>query len=227
MTQLGIYGACYKLSIVITLCIQAFRYAAEPFFFDQSSNANAKQVYARMLHLFFAFVMLVFLVVTLYIDVFKYFIPNEAYWGGLDIVPVLMLANVFLGVYYNLSVWYKLTDKTMYGSYIAIFGALVTIALNVALIPYFGFRGSAWATLVCYFLMAALSYYFGQKFYPVPYRLDKLGGYFVLAIGCYALGNLLPSISMYVDYLIYAVLIAVFMAVVIHFEFLKERKHVT
>ena len=145
----GIYGACYKLTIIITLCIQAYRYAAEPFFFDQQHSANAPKIYARMLHIFFAFVMLVFLGVTLCIDVFKYFIPNSAYWVGLDIVPILLLANVFLGVYFNLSVWYKLTDNTKYGSYIAIFGALATVALNIALIPVFGFRASAWATLIC------------------------------------------------------------------------------
>lgn len=226
MTQLGIYGACYKLSIVITLCIQAYRYAAEPFFFDQKEEKNAKGVYALMLHLFFAFVMLVFLVVTLFIDVFKYFIPNEAYWVGLDIVPVLLLANVFLGVYYNLSVWYKLTDKTMYGSYIAIAGALITVALNVALIPWLGFRGSAWATLVCYFTMAAASYYFGRKFFPVPYQLGRLAGYFGLALGIYFVSLVFPIDNIWVMYLIHGALVAIFAWIIFRVEFKKENGHV-
>jgi O-antigen/teichoic acid export membrane protein len=193
MTQLGIYGACYKLSIIITLCIQAYRYAAEPFFFDQKDDKHAKATYARMLHIFFGFVMLVFVGVTLFIDFFKYFIPNEAYWVGLDIVPILLLANVFLGVYYNLSVWYKLTDKTYLGSYIAVFGALLTIGLNLALIPVLGFRGSAWATLACYFSMAAASYILGQRHFNVPYQLGRLGLYFVIALALYFLNLTLPD----------------------------------
>jgi len=225
MTQLGIYGACYKLSIVITLCIQAYRYAAEPFFFDQAESSQAKAIYARMLHLFFAFVMLIFLVVTLYLDIFKYFIPNEAYWVGLDIVPVLLLANVFLGVYYNLSVWYKLIDKTKYGSYIAIGGALLTIGLNFALIPILGFRGSAWATLICYFSMAAASYIIGQRFYPVPYQLKKVGGYFALAMALYFVARYLPDVGSVIMYTIHTLMIGLFAIIVIYFEFLKEKKH--
>ncbi|MEQ9188583.1 MAG: polysaccharide biosynthesis C-terminal domain-containing protein [Cryomorphaceae bacterium] len=224
MTQLGIYGACYKLSIVITLCIQAYRYAAEPFFFDQAESSQARATYARMLHLFFAFVLFVFLGVTLFIDFFKYFIPNKAYWEGLDIVPVLLLANVFLGVYYNLSVWYKLTDKTKYGSFIAIGGALLTIGLNLALIPVLGFRGSAWATLLCYFSMAAASYLIGQKFYPVPYQLDKLGGYFALAMMIFFGARYLPEFEPGLKYMVHGLLTGLFAIIVYYFEFYKARR---
>jgi O-antigen/teichoic acid export membrane protein len=227
MTQLGIYGACYKLSIVITLCIQAYRYAAEPFFFGQRKQTDARDTYARMLQMFFAFVMGVFLVVTLFIDVFKYFIPNEAYWVGLDVVPVLLLANVFLGVYYNLSVWYKLTDKTNYGSYISLIGAVLTIAFNIALIPHFGFRGSAWATLLCYFSMAALSYYWGQKHYRVPYNLKVLGLYFAMAFGFFLLGTRLTSLDLGMRYGLYTCAIAIFAATAYYIEFKKPRPHVS
>lgn len=223
MTQLGIYGACYKLSIVITLCIQAYRYAAEPFFFDQQKSGNATHTYARMLHLFFAFVMFVFLSVTLFIDIFKYFIPNEAYWVGLDIVPILLLANVFLGVYYNLSAWYKLTDKTYYGSYIAIGGALLTVSLNLLLIPILGFRGSAWATLVCYFAMAAASYLLGQRFMPVPYNIPKLTGYFLLALGLYLIDTQIEITLDVIQWAIRLLMLIIYLAVVIYFEF-KKRK---
>ena len=220
MTQLGIYGACYKLSIIITLCIQAYRYAAEPFFFDQQKSASAPATYARMLHLFFAFVMMVFLMVTLFIDVFKYFIPNQVYWSGLDIVPILLLANVFLGVYYNLSAWYKLTDRTLYGSYIAIGGALITIGLNLALIPILGFRGSAWATLACYFSMAAVSYYLGQRFFPVPYSLKKLGLYFIVPLVLYYAGTYLGTDSL--SSVIKLGMMASFLAIVYYFEFYSK-----
>ncbi len=224
MTQLGIYGACYKLSIVITLCIQAYRYAAEPFFFDQQKSSNATHTYARMLHLFFAFVMFVFLSVTLFIDIFKYFIPNEAYWVGLDIVPILLLANVFLGVYYNLSAWYKLTDKTYYGSYIAIGGALLTISLNLLLIPILGFRGSAWATLICYFAMAVASYLLGQRFMPVPYNIPKLTGYFLLALGLYFIDTRLEITLDFIQWIIRLVMLIIYLAVVIYFEFKKSKQ---
>jgi len=224
MTQLGIYGACYKLSIVITLCIQAYRYAAEPFFFDQQKSGEATNTYARMLHLFFAFVMTVFLTVTLFIDIFKYFIPNEAYWVGLDIVPVLLLANVFLGVYYNLSAWYKLTDKTYYGSYIAIGGALVTIGLNILLIPTLGFRGSAWATLACYFSMAAVSYILGQRFMPIPYNLPKLFGYFSLPIIFYYLNLYSAFESLVTSWILKLLMISAYVSMIIYFEFYFHKK---
>lgn len=224
MTQLGIYGACYKLSIVITLCIQAYRYAAEPFFFDQyKTNREATHIYARMLHIFFGFVMAVFLVVTLFIDIFKYFIPNEAYWVGLDVVPVLLLANVFLGVYFNLSVWYKLTDQTSFGSYISIMGAVITVLLNVMLIPIFGFRGSAWATLACYFTMAAVSYFYGQKHMHIPYNLQKMAGYFVLAIALFFLDKAMPSWPPSVLFAVRLAMIVLFTTIVGYFEFLKDK----
>ena len=223
MTQLGIYGACYKLSIVITLCIQAYRYAAEPFFFDQQKTGNAPNTYARMLHLFFAFVMFVFLFVTLFIDLFKYFIPNEAYWVGLDIVPVLLLANVFLGVYYNLSAWYKLTDKTHYGSYIAIGGALITVGLNLLLIPTLGFRGSAWATLFCYFSMAAASYFLGQRYMPVPYSIPKLFGYFILAVGFFFIDAWYSPANIALAWAGRTFILLIYISVVIFIEF-KHRK---
>lgn len=223
MTQLGIYGACYKLSIVITLCIQAYRYAAEPFFFDHAKQSDSRHTYARMLHVFFAFVMLVFLTVTLFIDVFKYLIPNEAYWVGLDIVPVLLLANVFLGVYFNLSVWYKLTDKTMFGSYIAITGALITVVLNFLLIPALGFRGSAYATLACYFGMAAISYYFGQKHFKVPYNMAKLIGYFSLAIALFLVNELVSFPNLVLATSARMVMIIIFALVITYFEFYKSK----
>jgi O-antigen/teichoic acid export membrane protein len=175
MFQLGVYGACYKLSIIISLMIQAFRYAAEPFFFSQEKEAGSKELYAKVMTYFVWVLAGTFLFVMLYIDLFKYFIPNEEYWVGLKVVPILLLANICLGIYYNQSVWYKLTDKTGYGAGLAIFGALITVILNLIFIPTYGYMASAWATLACYASMMFVSYLLGRKFYPVPYEVGKLG----------------------------------------------------
>jgi len=173
--QIGIYGACYKLSILMTLFTQAYKMAVEPFFFSASKKQEAKTQYAQLMHYFVAFGGLIFIGVTFFIDIFKYFIQDESYWVGLDVVPILLMANLFLGIYFNLSVWYKLTDKTEYAAIISIIGAIITLVLNFTLIPIIGFYGSAWATLIVYFLMSVMSYFWGRKHYPVPYGLLKMG----------------------------------------------------
>ncbi|MCW5899812.1 MAG: oligosaccharide flippase family protein [Flavobacteriales bacterium] len=172
--QLGIYGACYKLAVIITLFIQAFRMGAEPFFFSHAKEKNSRQTFARIMNLFVAVCMAAFLVVMLFLDMFKWFIPNPAYHEGLRVVPILMLANVFLGIYYNQSVWYKLTDRTKVGSTISLIGAGITLLLLFALVPRFGYMGAAWATLACYAGMAAISYVWGQKHYPIPYNVSRV-----------------------------------------------------
>lgn len=184
MQQLGIYGACYKLSILMTLFIQAFRYAAEPFFFSHAKEKNATGIYAEVMKYFVIVCVTIFLLVTLYLDVFKYFIGKD-FRAGLTVVPVLLMANLFLGVHVNLSIWYKLTDKTILGSYVSIAGAVLTVILNVVFIPHYGYLASAWATLACYFSMAAASYLLGQKYYPVQYDLGSFIKYFTVALVVY------------------------------------------
>ncbi|MCB9164670.1 MAG: polysaccharide biosynthesis C-terminal domain-containing protein [Flavobacteriales bacterium] len=173
-SELGIYGACYKLAVLITLFIQAFRMGAEPFFFSHAKEKNSKETFARIMNIFVAVCMSAFLVVMLFLDLFKWFIPNPAYHVGLRVVPILMLANVFLGIYYNQSVWYKLTDRPRVGSTISIIGAGITIVLLFALIPAMGYMGAAWATFICYACMAAISYVWGQKHYPIPYNVSRI-----------------------------------------------------
>jgi O-antigen/teichoic acid export membrane protein len=186
--QIGIYGACYKLAVLITLFIQAFRMGAEPFFFSHAAEKNSRETFARIMNIFVAVCMSAFLVVMLFLDLFKWFIPNPAYHVGLRVVPILLLANVFLGIYYNQSVWYKLTDRPRSGGTIALIGAAITILLNILLIPVMGYMGSAWATLACYFGMAAISYVWGQKHYPIPYNVSRvllyMAGAVVLWWGC-------------------------------------------
>ena len=184
MTQVGIYGACYKISILITLFVQAYRYAAEPFFFNQSKQEDAKQTYAMMMKYFVIVCLVLFLGLMININTVMYFVGEE-YRIGVSIVPILLMANIFLGIYYNLSVWYKLTDKTSYGAYISIFGAIITVVANMALIPILGFEGSAWATLMCYTSMMILSFFLGRKHYSIPYPLKRITLYFVLTCCVY------------------------------------------
>jgi O-antigen/teichoic acid export membrane protein len=195
MKMLGIYSACYKLSILMSLFIQAFRYAAEPFFFAYSDQSDARKVYAVVLKFFVIFCVFIFLLVTLFIDFFKYFVGDE-FRAGLEVVPILLLANLCLGIYVNLSIWYKLTDRTLMGALVSLAGAVLTIVLNVWWIPILGYVGSAWATLACYGSMAVVSYLLGQKYYPVDYDVKRVIGYIGLGVGLYfAQGQLLMTIN--------------------------------
>lgn len=189
-SQVAIYSAVYKLSILITLFVQAFRMAAEPFFFNQSQGEQPQRVYARVMKFFVMTICVMFLVVALYLDIWKYFLgwdagKREIYETGLKVVPVLLLANMFLGIYYNLSIWYKLTNQTMIGAWITIIGALVTLGINFAFIPVFGYVACAWATFLCYGSMMVVSYIWGQKEYPVPYAWKKLIAYMIIVVALY------------------------------------------
>jgi O-antigen/teichoic acid export membrane protein len=201
----GIYSANYKLSIIITLFIQAFRMGAEPFFFARAQEGDAPRTYAQIMQYFMLVCATIFIGVLLYLDIFKYFIGSQ-YWEGLHVVPILLMANVFLGAYYNLSIWYKLTDRTALGARVSFIGAAITLILNYLWIPIYSYTGSAWATLICYFSMAAISYFLGQKYYPVPYPMRKILAYLALALTVYLVSEMLkdtfsygPSVSLLVN----------------------------
>ncbi len=181
--EVGVYAACYKLGVFMTLFATAFRLGIEPFFFNHAKETNAKTTYATITKYFSIFGSLILLVVIVYIDIFKeILIADPEYWVALSIVPIILLANLCLGIYHNLSVWYKVTDRTRFGAYISIVGALLTLVLNYVLIPIMSYMGSAIATLAAYGTMMLLSYFFGRKYYPVPYDLKKIGGYLVLSV---------------------------------------------
>lgn len=218
--EIGIYGANYKLAILMTLFIQMFRYAAEPFFFSEAGNKDAKKNYSLIMTYFVIFMWLIFLGVTLYIDVFKYFIGPK-FWPGLSVVPVVLLAKLFLGVYFNLSIWYKLTNKTFYGSLVAVLGAIITIALNVIWIPLFGFVGSAWANLVTYFVIMIVSYFWGQKIYRVDYEIKKLLAYSGLALGLYFISTYFSEFPKLIHLSINTALMLIFLAVI----YMYDAKH--
>lgn len=173
--QIGLYGAFYKLSILIVLFIQTFRFAAEPFFFAQEKEKNSKKVYAEVMKYFIIITSFIFLVVTMLYEIIINFLGSNFHdERGFITVSILLAANLFLGIYYNLSIWYKLSEKTKYGAYLSIFGAIITLILNFLLIPVLGFVGSAWATLVCYFFMTIASYLLGRKHYKIPYPIKRI-----------------------------------------------------
>ncbi len=179
--QMGIYAACYKLGVFMTLYIMAFRLGAEPFFFNQAHKKNAKETYSKILTWFTIFGAVFMLIVVVFIDLFaKILLGKSEYFDALQIVPLILLANLFLGIYNNLSIWYKLTDKTKYGMYFSIMGAIITISFNLIMIPKIGFMASAWATLITYTSMMIVSYFIGKKQYPIQYQLKKIGLYIFL-----------------------------------------------
>lgn len=185
LSQIGIYGACYKLSIVISLFIQAFKFAAEPFFFSKMKKDDAKQSYSSIMTAFVLFLCLIFLIVTSYIDLFQYFMGAK-YREGLIVVPILLMANIFLGIYYNLSIWYKITDKTEWGAYISLMGAGLTLLGNYLLVPVISYVGAAVTTLVCYIFIAVMCYLVGQKYYMVNYNLKRIFTYIIFAVILFA-----------------------------------------
>jgi O-antigen/teichoic acid export membrane protein len=219
--QVGIYSACYKLSLLISLFIQAFRMGAEPFFFKQAEGLNPQRTYARVMKFFVITVTLMFLMVSLFLPVIKIFI-GPTYWVGLGVVPILLLANIFLGIYYNLSIWYKLSNKTKAGAVITIIGAVLTIIINFLFIPRFGYMACAWATFFCYGSMMVMSYVWGQKEYKIPYPTKKLIAYLTIVIILFFIHKgityLLPQ--MFVSLLLGSLLLFVY----VWFLLLVERK---
>nr|WP_315189034.1 oligosaccharide flippase family protein [uncultured Flavobacterium sp.] len=183
-SEVGAYSACYKLGLFMVLFATAFRLGIEPFFFSHSNKENAPQTYAVITKYFVILGSLILLGVIVFADVLKLLLlDNKSYWEAMKVVPLIILANFFLGIYNNLSVWYKLTDKTIIGAYISIVGAIVTLVLNYFLIPKYSYYGSAIATISAYGSMMFISYVLGNKHYPIPYDMEKIGAYLGISIG--------------------------------------------
>lgn len=217
MSQTGIYGACYKIAIIMTVFIQTFRFAAEPFFFSHAKEKDAKQTYVDIMKYFVIICSVIFLGTMMNISWIQYFI-GEPFRAGLGVVPILLLANLCLGVFINQSFWYKLTGQTRYGAYLAIFGAAITLVLNFYLIPRIGYMGSAWATLICYAAMMVASYFIGQKHYPVNYDLKRFFGYVILSLVLYALSGYIAFQSKIFDLALKNSFLLAFLIVVFVFE---------
>jgi len=219
-TQVGIYVACAKISIFLSIFVNAFRLGAEPFFFSHANNKNASQTYARIMNYFVIAVCMIFVGLVANIELLKYFIKGKdavqtsLYWSGLKVVPLLLFGYVSLGIYMNLSIWYKLSDQTKYGLYISGIGAIITIILNVIFIPKYSYMASAWISLAAYSSMMILSYLWGQKNYPIPYNLKKNLAYIISSA-------LLVYISFYIfdrNIFIGNALLIVFASVALYFE---------
>ncbi len=207
--ELGVFANIYRIALLITILIQAFRMAAEPFFFKQSGEENAQKVYARVMKFFVIACCFMFLFISLFIEIFAWFftaIHKPLWTQGLYIVPLLALGNIFLGIYYNLSIWYKLTDQNKMGAYITLAGAIITIGLNIVLIPTLHYLGAAIATFSCYFFMMVISYFMGQRYYPVPYPTKKLIAYLVVICLLYAMHK---SILFFFPHLWLAILLGI------------------
>jgi O-antigen/teichoic acid export membrane protein len=215
LEAVGIFSACYKFSIFITLAVQAFKYAAEPFFFSKATDKDSPILFAKISRYFVIAAVCMYAGVSLNLDLLQHFLLGQAqYAEGLAIVPILLLANLFLGVYYNLSIWFKATDKTNFGTLLGFFGAGITIIGNFLFIPYFGYVGSALATLLCYFSMTALSYYYGQKYYPIPYNLKNAFAWIFFATLLIVLGKYIETANFWLNQSIHIALTCFLLAVV-------------
>ncbi|OFX61570.1 MAG: hypothetical protein A2046_00140 [Bacteroidetes bacterium GWA2_30_7] len=222
LAQIGIYGANYKIAVLMSIFIQMFRFAAEPFFFAQAKEKNSNKTYADVMKYFIIFGLLIFLGVMLFMDIFQVFI-GPAYRVGLHIVPIVLLANLFLGISFNLSIWYKLNNMTKYGAVISILSAIITIILNIVLIPSYGYTGSAWATFLCYLFMMLFSYFLGQKFYPVKYEIKRIAIYFIVAIIFYVIHEFLKFNQVF-NYISSFLLMGIFFYLIYYFEI--QQRHI-
>ncbi len=209
LSLLGIYGANYKLSVLMVLFTQTFMYAAEPFFFSTSDKINAKKMYADIMKYFIILGLFMFLAIMMYIDILKYF-NAENFHSGINIVPVLLMANLFLGVIFNLSIWYKLTNLTQYGAIISVIGAFITVISNIILIPLFGIFGSAWATFLCYFSMMLISFFWGRRFFSVPYDIKRIILYFFITLTLYFISIFIKFNSDLIKYFVNSLFLIVF-----------------
>ncbi len=220
----GIYGACAKLAIFTTLAIQAFRYAAEPFFFGQAQDKKAPELFARVMRYFVIVCVLLWLGVSLNIDILKMiFIRNPDFYPALGIVPVLLLGNIFLGIYYNLSVWFKLSDQTYFGTWISVGGAVLTVLLNFIFVPLLGYVGSAWVVLIAYFSMSVACYILGQRHYPIPYHLGSAFGHLALGGVLIVISQLFTPESLFIGTLFNFGLLVVYLLYVLWTEKYKMR----
>ncbi len=219
MAQLGVYGACCKVALVMMMFTQAFRFAYEPFIFahNKARGADKLQAYSDAMKYFVIFAMLIFLAVMFYMDILRHFI-DSAYWDGLRVVPVIMIADVCFGIFFNLSLWYKLTDKTIWGTWFSLIGLVVTVGLNVLLVPRIGYMGCAWTSLACYGTMMLLSYFVGRRHQPLHYPVRRIGAYVAFALLLYGLGCMVSTGMEWLDMVCRTPLLLIYVGAVLKFE---------
>ena len=217
-TELGIYGATSKIAMVMMMFTQAFRYSYEPFIFAQHKDKNSMAAYADAMKLFIIFALFIFLGIVFYLDIFKYIIRYD-YWEGLRVVPIILFSFIFQGVFFNLSLWYKLTDKTIYGAYFSIVGTIIIVVINILFVPIFSYMASAWAAFICYFVMMVISFYYGQKYMPIKYDLKSIGLYTGVAMVLYGANYLVETPYTVVNIAIKTVLFSIFLVLMVKRDF--------
>ncbi|MBO4370713.1 MAG: polysaccharide biosynthesis C-terminal domain-containing protein [Paludibacteraceae bacterium] len=213
-TQLGIYGACFKVAMVMMMFTQAFRYAYEPYVFAKNKDADSRQAYADTMKFFIITSLLIFLGMMAYLDILKYIIRQD-YWEGLSIVPVILVSYIFQGIYFNLSMWYKLIDRTYFGALMSLVGCIIDVGLIVILVPRIGYMGAAVAALCAYFCIMLLSYFLGQRYMPVPYALKEILRYTVLAGVIFVVMHFARTPYSLLNYAINTVLVAIYLVYMI------------
>ena len=211
IVQLGIYGAAVKIAMIMAMLTQAFRYAYEPFVFGKSQDKDNKEVYAEAMKFFIIFTLLAYLAVMFYLDILRYIIGRD-YWSGLDVVPIVMMAEIFMGIYFNLSFWYKLIDETKWGAYFSLIGCVVLVGINVLFIPRFSYHACAWAGFAGYGTAMLLSYFMGQKKFPIKYPLRSIAGYVLLAAILYIVGVYTPINNLILRLVFRTLLLLIFVA---------------
>ena len=217
-SELGIYGACFKIAMVMMMFTQAFRYAYEPFIFAKHKDKNSVEAYADAMKYFVIFSLLILLGMLFYLDIIKLII-HPSYWSGMRVVPIVLFSYIFQGVFFNLSLWYKLTDKTQYGAYFSIMGLVITLLVNVLFVPRISYMASAWASFACYFVMMLVSYFVGQKYMKIPYDLRSMGLYTIVALAFLAISYYFKSDRIWLNYTINTVLLLVYLAMIVRRDF--------
>ena len=216
--ELGIYGATSKIAMVMLMFTQAFRYAYEPFIFAQHKDKSSLEAYADAMKFFVIFSLLIFLGMVLYIDVLKYIIQHD-YWVGLNVVPIVLFSFIFQGIFFNLSLWYKLTDKTMYGAWFSVLGTVIIVIGNIILVPIFSYTGSAWSAFACYFVIMLVSYYYGQKHMPIKYDLKTIGIYTLVTIVLYIISLFIETPYKILNVALKSVLMLAFLVLLVKRDF--------
>lgn len=220
LDQLGIYSAVMKLAVFITLFVQMFRYASEPFFFASAHKDSMKQTYADVMKYFIILGLLLFLGIVFYADLFA-LILGKNYRSGMDVLPLVLLANILLGVSFNLSMWYKLTDQTRYAIYITVFGLIITVIIDIIFMPRFGYHAAAWSRLISYVFMILVSYQLGKKYFPIPYNTQRIMVYFAIALGLYGISELWQNWGLAIRIVLNTMLLLIYVAFVFKIEKIK------
>lgn len=230
LAQLGIYGAVGKIAMVIMMFTQAFRYAYEPFVFAKNKDADSKTAYSMAMKYYVIFALLIFLGVVMYMDIIKHFIAPK-YWIGLGILPIILFSYIFQGIFFNLSIWYKLTDKNHYGAWFSAIGTVVILLGNIIFVPKYSYWASVWSSFAGFFVIMVLSYFFGQKFMPINYTLKKIGLYILFALALFGISLLINTPYVVLNLAMKTVLLGIFVAVVVkkdlplsELPFLNKRK---